>query len=137
MDHVGAYLDGANIEDEWGEFTAPNERLMRSIEEKVGITESGKNSFRQEIFRKMLRSAQNGGGAYNYKDHVKLREALEKQLFDERQDVIRLTVSSRNPDEEELKRVNVVVATLCDKHGYTAESANKLLRYVSSLMARN
>jgi serine protein kinase len=137
MDHVGAYLDGGRIEDEWGEYVAPNERLMRSIEEKVGITESGKSSFRQEIYRKMLRSAQNGGGAYDYREHAKLREALEKQLFDERQDVIRLTVSSRNPDEEELKRVNVVVATLCEKHGYNAESANKLLRYVSSLMARN
>jgi len=110
---------------------------MRSIEEKVGISESGKKSFRQEIYRKMLRSAKNGDGTYNYKDHVKLREALEKQLFDERQDVIRLTVSSRNPDEEELKRVNVVIATLCEKYGYTAKSANKLLRYVSSLMARN
>lgn len=137
MDHVGSYLDGSAIEDEWGEYVAPNERLMRSIEEKVGISESGKKSFRQEIYRKMLKSAKNGDGTYNYKDHVKLREALEKQLFDERQDVIRLTVSSRNPDEEELKRVNVVIATLCEKYGYTAKSANKLLRYVSSLMARN
>ena len=137
MDHVGAFLDGTKLEDEWGEFTPPNERLMRSIEEKVGVTESGKKSFRQEIYRKMLRSARSGGGAYNYREHPKLREALEKQLFDERQDVIRLTVSARNPDEEELKRVNVVVQTLCDKHGYNAESANKLLRYVSSLMARN
>ena len=137
MDHVEAYLDGSKIEDEWGEYAPPNERLMRSIEEKVGITESGKNSFRQEINRKMLKSARVNGGAYNYREHAKLREALEKQLFDERQDVIRLTVSARNPDEEELKRVNVVVQTLCDKHGYNAESANKLLRYVSSLMARN
>jgi serine protein kinase len=110
---------------------------MRSIEEKVRITESGKMSFRQEIYRKMLRSAQSGGGGYSYKEHPKLREALEKQLFDERQDVIRLTVSSRNPDENELKKINVVVSTLCDKHGYNGESANKLLRYVSSLMARN
>lgn len=137
MDHVGAYLDGTKIEDEWGDYSPPNERLMRSIEEKVGITESGKNSFRQEIYRKMLKSARSNGGAYDYKEHAKLRMALEKQLFDERQDVIRLTVSARNPDEEELKRVNVVVQTLCDKHGYNAESANKLLRYVSSLMARN
>lgn len=137
MDHVEAYLDGSKIEDEWGEYEPPNERLMRSIEEKVGITESGKNSFRQEINRKMLKSARVNGGAYNYREHAKLREALEKQLFDERQDVIRLTVSARNPDEEELKRVNVVVQTLCEKHGYNAESANKLLRYVSSLMARN
>ncbi len=137
MDHVGAFLDGTKIEDEWGNLKDPNERLMRSIEEKVGITESGKKSFRQEIYRKMLKSAKAGGGNYNYKEHPKLREALEKQLFDERQDVIRLTVSTRNPDEEELKRINVVINTLCEKHGYTAESANKLLRYVSSLMARN
>lgn len=137
MDHVGAFLDGTKIEDEWGGLKDPNERLMRSIEEKIGITESGKKSFRQEIYRKMLRSAKLNGGSYNYKEHPKLREALEKQLFDERQDVIRLTVSTRNPDEESLKRINVVINTLCEKHGYTAESANKLLRYVSSLMARN
>jgi len=137
MDNVGAYLDNTNIEDEWGEPAEPNERLMRSIEEKVGVTESGKKSFRAEIYRKMLRSLSSGEKTYSYKDHPKLREALEKQLFDERQDIIRLTVSSRNPDKEELKRINVVIATLCDKYGYNASSANKLLRYVSSLMARN
>ncbi len=137
MDNVGAFLDGNTLQDDWGDPVEPNERLMRSIEEKVGITESGKRSFRAEIYRKMLRSLSSGEGSYNYKDHPKLREALEKQLFDERQDIIRLTVSSRNPDEDELKRINVVVATLCDKYGYTAASANKLLRYVSSLMARN
>ena len=137
MDNVGAYLDNANVEDEWGEPAEPNERLMRSIEEKVQVTESGKKSFRAEIYRKMLRSLSSGDKVYSYKDHPKLREALEKQLFDERQDIIRLTVSSRNPDKEELKRINVVIETLCDKYGYNVSSANKLLRYVSSLMARN
>jgi len=137
MDNVGAFLDGTNVEDDWGDPAEPNERLMRSIEEKVGVTESGKKSFRAEIYRKMLRSLSSGEATYNYKDHPKLREALEKQLFDERQDIIRLTVSSRNPDKDELKRINVVIETLCDKYGYNASSANKLLRYVSSLMARN
>jgi serine protein kinase len=138
MDHVGAYLDGTRVEDEWGDLHDPNERLMRSIEEKISITESGKKSFRQEIYRKMLRSLNNSDdGMYNYKDHSRLREALEKQLFEERQDIIRLTVSTRNPDDGALKRINVVIETLCEKHGYTEESANKLLRYVSSLMARN
>jgi serine protein kinase len=130
-DHVEAYLDGTVIEDEWGETTEPDERLMRSIEEKVQVSDSGKKSFRQEILRKMLRSKM------DYKSHPKLKEALEKQLFDERQDVIRLTVSSRNPDEEELRKINVVIDTLCEKHGYNVKSANQLLRYVSSLMARN
>jgi serine protein kinase len=130
MDQVEAFLDGSMVENEWGVKTQPDERLMRSIEEKVGITESGKKSFRQEILRKMLKNG------CRYEDHPALKQALEKQLFDERQDVIRLTVSARNPDEEELKKINVVVKTLCDKYGYTADSANQLLRYVNSLMAR-
>lgn len=130
MDHVEAYLDGGMVENEWGTKSQPDERLMRSIEEKVAVTESGKKSFRQEILRKMLKNG------CRYEDHPQLKQALEKQLFDERQDVIRLTVSARNPDEEELKKINVVVKTLCDKYGYTADSANQLLRYVNSLMAR-
>jgi serine protein kinase len=137
LDHIEAYLDGQKIVNEWGEKTDPNERLMRSIEEKIQVTESGKRSFRQEIYRKMLKSAKENDGEYNYQDHPKLKEALEKQLFDERQDVIRLTVSSRNPNEEELRKINVVIDTLCKDYGYSAGSANELLRYVSSLMARN
>ena len=138
IDQIESYLDGKKVEDEWGDLHEPNERLMRSIEEKISITSSGKKSFRQEIYRKMLKSANhNDDGAYNYKDHPKLKEALQKQLFDERQDVIRLTVSSRTKDEESLKRINVVLETLVEEHGYTVGSANELLKYVSSLMARN
>lgn len=136
MDNVEAFLDGHQVEDEWGESHEPDEKLMRSIEEKIQITESGKRSFRQEILRKMLKSMRDSG-EYNYKDHPKLREALERQLFDERKDTIRLTVSSRNPDEKELRKINQVIDVLCEKYGYTAQSANQLLRYVNSLMARN
>jgi len=129
MQHAEAFLDGGQVSDEWGNTVEPSEPLMRSIEEKVGISESGKRSFRQEIFRKMLRSNS------NYQDHPALKDALEKQLFQERSAVIKMTVSSRNPDEEELKKINVVIKTLCEKYQYNTESANQLLRYVSSLMA--
>ncbi len=136
LDHVDAYLDGGGLTDEWGAPTTPDERLMRSIEEKIKVTDSGKHSFREEVSRKMHRSASSSGD-FSYRDHPQLREALEKQLFEERQDIIRLTVSTRNPDEKELAKINVVIETLVEKHGYTAESANELLRYVNSLMARN
>ena len=43
-----------------------------------------------------------------------LKEALEKQLFDERQDVIRLTVSSNSKDEEAIKKINFVIDTLVE-----------------------
>lgn len=137
LDHVEAYLDGHALQDEWGNNVQPDERLMRSVEEKIKITDSGKRSFRQEIYRKMMRLARETDGQFSYQSHPKLREALEKQLFDERRDIIRITVSSRNPDEEELKKINVVIDTLVQKHGYSIGSANELLRYVSSLMARN
>jgi len=136
LDQVEAFLDGAKLEDAWGKKVPPDERLMRSIEEKVQISESGKTSFRQEIYRKMLKS-QKDHGEYRYQDHPRLKEALEKQLFEERKDTIRLTISSRNPDKEELKRINGVISILCERHGYIVESANQLLRYVGSLMARN
>lgn len=130
ISHIEAYLDNSKIEDEWGNVSEPNERLMRSIEEKIGVTESGKKSFRQEVYRKMLKNNM------RYQEHPALSSALEKQLFEERQDVIRLTVSSRNPDEAALKKINVVIDTLCEKYGYNVKSANELLRYVNSLMAR-
>lgn len=136
IDNVGAYLDDTKVENEWGDMVEADERLMRSVEEKVEITSSGKDSFRQEVYRKMIRT-KSEKGEYDYQSHPKLREGLQKQLFDERKDVIRLTVSSRNPDPEGLKKLNEVVSALVDKYGYNAESANELLRYVSDIMSKN
>lgn len=135
IDNVGAYLDNNEIVNEFGERREPNHGLMRSIEEKVGISDATKDSFRQEVYRKVI-TRRSEGVSFDYKSHVRLKEALEKQLFDERSDVIRITVSSRNPDEESLKKINQVVETLVDKHGYSVESANQLLRYVNSLMSQ-
>jgi serine protein kinase len=136
IDNVGAYLDDVKVENEWGEMVEPNESLMRNIEEKIEISSSGKDSFREEVYRKMIRT-KSELGKYDYQSHPKLREALQKQLFAERSDVIRLTVSSRNPDPEALRKINEVVAVLVDKYGYNTESANELLRYVSSIMSKN
>ena len=135
IDNVGAYLDDSKVENEWGEMVEPDEALMRSIEEKVEVTSTGKDSFREEVYRKMIRSKSESGG-FEYQSHPKLREALEKQLFEERKDVIKLTVSSRNPEPESLKKLNEVVAVLVDQHGYNEESANELLRYVSHVMSK-
>lgn len=136
IDNVGAYLDDSKVENEWGDMVEADEKLMRSVEEKVGITTTGKDEFRQEVYRKMIKS-KSVNGEYNYQSHPKLKEALQKQLFNERKDVIRLTVSTRNPDPEGLKKINEVVNVLVEKYDYTVESANELLRYVSDIMSKN
>ncbi|MFC1742944.1 PrkA family serine protein kinase [Candidatus Riflebacteria bacterium] len=136
LDNVEAFLDGKKIYDNISETeTEPNEKLMRSIEEKVKVSESGKDSFRNEIFRKVA-SYNRKGETFHYFSHEKLKKAIERQLFEERRDTIRLTISSRNPDKGELQRLNAVVDTLIKKYDYCTHCANELLKYVSSLLAR-
>ena len=136
LDHVEAYLDDKKVLDPLTEEErAPDEKLLRSIEEKVKVPESGKEAFRNEVFRKVA-MAQRRGEHFDYTTHEKLKEAIEKQLFEERRDTIKLTVSTRNPDPDQLRKLNEVVDTLVRKESYCAECANELLKYVSSLLAR-
>jgi serine protein kinase len=136
LDHVEAYLDDKKLLDPLTEEERePDEKLMRAIEDKVKVPESGKEAFRNEIFRKVA-MAQRRGERFDYTTHEKLKEAIEKQLFEERRDTIKLTVSTRNPDPDQLRKLNDVVETLVRKENYCAECANELLKYVSSLLAR-
>jgi serine protein kinase len=136
LDHVEAYLDQSKLIDPiTGEEVPPNEKLLRSIEEKVQVPEHGKDSFRNEIFRKVA-MANRHGEKFDYTTHEKLKEAIEKQLFEERRDTIKLTIASRSPDTEQLRKLNEVIETLVTREGYCSECANELLKYVSSLLAR-
>ncbi len=76
------------------------------------------------------------GETFDYTTHEKLKDAIEKQLFEERRDTIKLTITSRSPDTEQLRKINQVIDNLVEYHGYTSDSANELLKYVSSLLAR-
>ena len=136
LDNVEAYLDQSKLTDPiTGEEVPPDETLLRSIEAKVQVPEHGKDSFRNEIFRKVAR-ANRRGERFDYTTHEKLKAAIEKQLFEERRDTIKLTITSRSPDTEQLRKLNDVIETLVRREGYCPECANELLKYVSSLLAR-
>ena len=136
LDNVEAYLDRTKLTDPiTGEEVPPDEKLMRSLEQKVQVPEHGKESFRNEIFRKVA-MAHRRGETFDYTMHEKLKEAIEKQLFEERRDTIKLTISSRSPDTEQVRKLNEVVETLVRREGYCSECANELLKYVSSMLAR-
>jgi serine protein kinase len=136
LDNVEAYLDQAKLTDPiTGEEVPADEKLMRSIEEKIQVPDYGKDSFRNEIFRKVA-MAHRHGDKFDYTTHEKLKSAIEKQLFEERRDTIKLTITSRSPDTEQLRKLNQVIDNLVEHQGYNTESANELLKYVSSLLAR-
>lgn len=108
-----------------------DEKLMESIEDHLEVSKSGVDDFRNEILR-FFGNAARKGKQVDYTQHSHLREAIQKQLFEERQGTIRMTVSSRNPDPEGLQRLNDVIDRMVNQQGYTAASANELLKYATA-----
>lgn len=136
LDNVEAYCNKNKLRDPLtGEEMNPDEKLMRSIEEQIGISENAKKAFREEILIRLSAYARKGK-RFDYNSHERLREAIQKKLFADLKDVVKITTSSKTPDESQLKKVNEVIARLIDEHGYNSVSANDLLRYVGSLLNR-
>ncbi|GGM26026.1 protein PrkA [Paraliobacillus quinghaiensis] len=136
LDNVESFCNKSKLEDPLtGEEMQPDEKLMRSIEEQIGISENAKKAFREEILIRISAYARKGK-KFDYQSHERLREAIQKKLFADLKDVVKITTSTKTPDEQQLKKMNEVVATLIDTYGYNSTSANDLLRYVGSLLNR-
>ena len=136
LDNVEAFCNKNKLRDLLtGEEMNPDEKLMRSIEEQIGISENAKKAFREEILIRISAYARKGK-RFDYNSHERLREAIQKKLFSDLKDVVKITTSSQTPDESHLKKINEVVARLIDEYGYNSISANELLRYVGSLLNR-
>ncbi|PPA72460.1 protein prkA [Jeotgalibacillus proteolyticus] len=136
LDNVEAYCHKSKLRDPLtGEEMTPDEKLMRSIEEQIGISENAKKAFREEILIRISTYARKGQ-RFEYQSHDRLREAIQKKLFADLKDVVKITTSSKTPDEQQLKKMNEVIARLIDEHGYNTTSANELLKYVGSLLNR-
>ncbi|MBD0380175.1 PrkA family serine protein kinase [Paenibacillus sedimenti] len=136
LDNIEAYCNWGKIKDPLtGEEMDPDERLMRSIEEQIGISENAKKAFREEILIR-ISSYSRKGRKFDYSSHERLREAIEKKLFADLKDIVKITTSTKTPDERQLKKINDVTRQLIDEHGYCPVCANELLRYVGSLLNR-
>lgn len=136
LDNVEAYCNRVKLRDPLtGEEINPDEKLMRSIEEQIGISENAKKAFREEILIRISAYARKGK-KFDYNAHPRLREAIQKKLFADLKDVVKITTSTKTPDEQQLKKINEVIARLIDEYGYNSTSANELLRYVGSLLNR-
>ncbi|RBW69641.1 PrkA family serine protein kinase [Bacillus taeanensis] len=136
LDNVEAYCHSNKMHDPiTGEEIDPDEKLMRSIEEQIQISENAKKAFREEILIRISLYARKGK-TFDYTSHEGLKDAIEKKLFSDLKDVVKITTSSKTPDEMQLKRINEVSKRLMDSHGYCPTCANELLQYVGSLLNR-
>jgi serine protein kinase len=136
LDNVEAFCNKERIKDPiTEEELEPDEQLMRSIEEQIGISENAKNTFRQEILIRISSYARKGK-PFEYNSHERLKEAIEKKIFADLKDVVKITTSAKTPDPDQLRRINEVVDRLVKEHGYCPVCANELLTYVGTLLSR-
>ncbi|MGH2494249.1 MAG: PrkA family serine protein kinase [Ktedonobacteraceae bacterium] len=136
LDNVEAFCNKTRLRDPiTDEDMEPDEQLMRSIEEQIGISENAKKGFREEILIRISSLARKGM-TFDYTSHERLKEAIEKKLFSDLRDVVKITTSTRTPDKEQLRKINEVVNRLMAEHGYCHVCANEILRYTGSLLNR-
>src|SRR5437870_2801403 len=136
LDEVEASLDHRQVTDPITNETRPaDERFLRSVEEKIKVSDSGKMSFRQEVVRKAM-VAFKAGEKFKLSSHARMREAIEQYLFEERRDVLRLVTSTARPDDDARQKISVVQQRLVTEYGYDEHSAKEALSYVTTLLAQ-
>ncbi len=137
IDNVKAYTQKEKVRNRYtGRDEEPDERLMRSIEEKINIPESRKDDFRREIMNYIGALAVEGK-TFNYKTNERLQKALELKLFEDQKDSIKITsLVSTVVDKDTQEKIEVVKSRLIKSYGYCDVCASDVLSYVASIFAR-
>jgi len=137
IDNVKAYTLKEKVRNKYtGEDEDPDERLMRSIEEKIDIPESRKDDFRSEIMN-YIGALAIDGKTFNYTTNARLQKALELKLFEDQKDSIKLTsLVSNVVDKHTQEKIDIIKSRMIKNYGYCEEGATDVLNYVASIFAR-
>jgi serine protein kinase len=137
IDNIKAYTQKERVKNKYtGQDEEPDERLMRSVEEKIDIPESRKDDFHREIMN-YIGALSLDGKKFNYRTNERLYKALELKLFEDRKDSIKLTsLVSNVVDKETQEKIDVVKGRLVKDYGYCEICASDVLNFVASIFAR-
>lgn len=140
IDNVVAFVNDEKVTNPiTGKDEPANEKMMRSIEEKINVSSNMKEDFRREIMNYMGSLAAKGK-SFNYDSNEQLHKALEKKLFEDIKDSIKLSALAQDTatvvDKELLDKINALKQRLIKDFGYDADSAHDVLVYVGSIFAR-
>jgi serine protein kinase len=113
----------------------PDEKLMRAIEELIGVSENAKKEFRQGIF--VFKSdAIDRGKEFNFNTYTPLQEAIERKLIGDLKNVVSLTIADRSrKDPKTMKRRQDALEALQQK-GYCPVCAENLLQFVGDILRK-
>jgi serine protein kinase len=137
IDNVKAYTQREKVRNKYtGQAEEPDERLMRSIEEKIDIPESRKDDFRREVMN-YIGALAIEGKQFDYKTNERLYKALELKLFEDQKDTIKLTsLVSNVVDRTTQDKIDVVKSRLIKNYHYCDICSTDVLNFVASIFAR-
>ena len=137
VDNVRAHTLKEKVKNRYtGRDEEPDERLMRSIEEKIEVAESRKDDFRREIMN-FIGALALEGKKFTYDTNDRLRRALELKLFEDKKDTIKFTsVVSNVVDRDTQEKIDAVKTRMIRNYGYCEICAKNVLDFVSSIFAR-
>ncbi|MFO0584309.1 MAG: serine protein kinase [Anaeromyxobacter sp.] len=137
IDNIKAYTQREKVRNKYtGQAEEPDERLMRSIEEKIDVAESRKDDFRREIMN-YIGALAIEGKTFNYRTNERLHKALELKLFEDQKDSIKLkNLVASVVDRETQEKIDVVKQRLIKNHGYCEICSTDVLNFVASIFAR-
>lgn len=140
IDNVVAFINKSKVVNPYTQKEQePDERLMRSIEEKIDIPEVGVDDFRREIAA-FMGTLQHQGKQFTWDSNPQLKKALELKLFEDTKDHIKLsalnTAGATVVDPDLQEKIDAIKQRLIKQHGYNEQSATDVLNYVGSIFAR-
>jgi serine protein kinase len=140
IDNLMAYINGTKIKNPFTEQDQePDERLMRSIEEKIDIPEVGADDFRR-MLAGFIGNLAHKGKEFKWDSNPQLKKALESKLFEDTKDHIKLSAldikGAAVVDKDIQEKIDAVKRRLIEQYGYNEQSATDVLTYVASIFAR-
>jgi serine protein kinase len=137
IDNIKAYTQREKVRNKYtGQYEEPDERLMRSIEEKIDIADSRKDDFRREIMN-YIGALAIEGKTFNYRTNERLHKALELKLFEDQKDSIKLkNLVASVVDRDTQEKIDVVKQRLVKNYGYCEICSTDVLNFVASIFAR-
>ena len=137
LDHAEAFVNNTKVKDRvTNEEMESDEKFLASIEEQIGIKGSAKNNFRADISSYMFAKLRRGE-VIDWRSYGPLREAIETKLVASVKDISRIVTKSKSRDVKQQKKFNAMVQTLMENYGYTADSAEEVIKFASNNLWRD
>ena len=113
----------------------PDVRLLRAIEERMGITEAQSAAFREEIYLR-LEVGRERKVPFTFLDHPGLHRALRGKVFDDMRDEVKITTQSPVPDAKVVKRMEAAATRLVQTGTFCSHCATEAIAHVGNLLNR-